>query len=225
MNILRKQKLLPVYSFMPLAVTMVLHFAVYIGTQLIVDPSRRRILYCAADDLIPLAPDWTLVYVATFFFWAAGLIIISRADKSACYEQYSTVLVAEIISLVFFLALPTTMQRPVPTAATYSGRFLMIVYAVDDPVNLFPSMHCLLAWLSFRAALRSPEIKKPFKAFFLVFALLICYSTVAVKQHLFWDVVSGLAFAELSIVITHKFRTERFYFKLEHIFNKKRSTL
>lgn len=221
MDLLKKQKMLPFYSFLPLITTLIMHFAIYIGTQLIVDPSRRLTLTCAVDDMIPLVPEWILIYVATFFFWAAGLIIISRAEKASCYEQYSVVFVAEIISLIFFLAVPTVMQRPIPATDTYSGRFLAVVYSVDDPVNLFPSMHCLFAWLCFRAARKSPEISKPYKIFFLVFALLICVSTVAVKQHLFYDVISGLAIAELSIIIARKLRAERVYYALERLFYKK----
>lgn len=215
MDVLRKQKLLPVYSFVPLAVTLVLHFLVYIGTQLIVDPASRITVSLPADELIPLIPEWVLIYVATFFFWAAGLIIIMRADKDACFEQFGVVLASEIISLAFFLLMPTVMQRPVPEPTTYAGRFLLIVYQVDDPVNLFPSMHCLLAWLTFRAAWRSPEIAKPYKLFFLVFALLICVSTLTVKQHLLPDVISGLAFAELSIIIGRKAKLKKVYYALD----------
>jgi len=220
MNLLRRQKLLPEYSLLPLIFSVVLHFSVYLGTQLIVDPSKRRVLSCTIDELIPVVPDWTLIYVATFFFWAAGLLIISRAEKSSCYEQYGVLFVSEIISLIFFLAIPTTMPRPVLDDLSYSGRFLAIIYQVDKPVNLFPSMHCLLAWLSFRAAVKSPETEKPFKLFFFVFAVLICISTVAVKQHLFWDAVSGVAFAELAIVISQKLHAERIFYALEHLTSK-----
>lgn len=200
-----KLRFIPPYAVLPFFGTILLHFAVYNLTGLVTAGRSHTDMTSALDALITLQPDWVLIYVSSFFFWIAGLLLISWDDKQSCYEQYFTVLVAELICLVIFLALPTTMQRPNITQESYSAELLSLIYAADKPTNLFPSMHCLLSWLCFRAAARSRRLDRFWKVLSLIFALLICVSTVLVKQHVCWDIVGGIAIAELSIFISHHF--------------------
>lgn len=203
-DIRTKLRFIPPYAVVPFFGTIALHFAVYNLTSLITAGRSHTDMTSALDALIPLQPEWVLIYVGSFFFWVAGLLLISWDEKRACYEQYLSVLIAELICLVIFLALPTTMQRPDITQDGYSASLLALIYAADKPVNLFPSMHCLMSWLCFRAAKRSSRLSRFWKDISGWFAFLICLSTVCVKQHVCWDILGGIAVAELAIFISHR---------------------
>lgn len=218
MSIKEKVRFIPPYAVVPFFGTIILHFVTYNGTKLLTDSRPHTDISCSVDALVPLDPDWVLIYVTSFFFWIAGLVLISWADKHSCYEQFGSVLAAELICMVTFLAFPTTMVRPELPQEGYAASLLAQIYAADAPTNIFPSMHCLMSWLCFRAALRSKRLGAPVKIISGIFAVLICLSTLFVKQHVFWDVLAGIAAAEAAILLSHRLKLYMVFNNLEKIF-------
>lgn len=213
-----KLRFIPPYAVIPFFGTILLHFVTYSVTGIITAGRRHIDMSTALDARLELDPDWVLVYVGAFFFWIAGLLLISWADKQSCYEQYGSVLIAELVCMLVFLVLPTTMQRPEIAQEGYCARLLGLIYAADKPINLFPSMHCLMSWLCFRAAARSERLNAFWKLMSLIFAVLICISTVLVKQHVVWDIAAGIAVAEAAIFISHRMKLYKLFNKLEKSF-------
>ena len=102
-----------------------------------------------------------------------------------------------LLSFAIFLLYPVRASlRPERLEVTsLSTRVLAYYYAVDPPVNLFPSLHCANAVLAALMARRlSPRL------FYLVGPLagLVLISVVLVKQHYVADVVAGTALALLA---------------------------
>ena len=62
--------------------------------------------------------------------------------------------------------------------------------------NLFPSIHCLASWLCFVVLRRQQEIPRWYRVCCGIMAILICVSTVAVRQHVLADVAGGILLAE-----------------------------
>ena len=55
------------------------------------------------------------------------------------------------------------------------------------------------------------EISKGYRAFSLIFALLVCVSTLVTKQHVIVDVIAGVGFAELTWQISRRINGYKFY--------------
>jgi membrane-associated phospholipid phosphatase len=64
-------------------------------------------------------------------------------------------------------------------------------YRLDEPYNLFPSLHVAISWLAWLAC---RDRVRP-RALFLAVVVAISISTVFVKQHYIVDVVAGVALA------------------------------
>lgn len=216
-----KKTVLPAYSFLPLAITVVMHFVAYTGSGLINSGFYHHNIYTDIDKAIPLYPEWTIVYVATFFFWIAGLVMIMRERKDKCFELFACLNVSYIICFTIFLVWPTTMPRPTLEVDGYASKLLSVLWSLDKPTNLFPSMHCLLSWLCFRASMRCEKTNTFYKLLSLFAALMIFVSVVLVKQHVFVDIIGGVVFAELSLFLGTKLNGKNFFYYIEKKLLKK----
>ena len=165
------------------------------------------------DDLIPLIPAFVVIYVFSYVFWIFGPVAVSLTKKEHFKNYIIGLSLAYLIGFLFFIFLPTYMDRVKEGLMDLSSRpgffygLLATVYGADGSdlaFNLFPSYHCLISFYCYLGVRRQPEISKGFRVYSLVMALLISCSTVFTKQHYILDVVSGIAIAVICYVIVNK---------------------
>ena len=196
----KKLRLLPRYSYLPFFLIIVLHMAVYLGTKLINQDFLQHDLTTVVDTMIPFAPEWVLIYVLTFLFWFAGLVSASFQERELCFKLYTAAGISYLICAVCFIVLPTEIVRPaLGDGGNYCTSLVAATYAFDVPTNLFPSMHCMLSYIIFRGVTLSPMYKKAYSVGAGLLTLLICLSTMFIKQHFFLDVVGAIVFGEISV--------------------------
>ena len=117
----------------------------------------------------------------------------------------------KVICLLFYLFLPTTNVRPEITGTGIFDMLLNFLYTIDSADNLFPSIHCLVSWFCYAGLRDRKEVSVAYKNFSLIFALLVCVSTLVTKQHVIVDVIAGVGFAELTWQISQKIGGWKFY--------------
>ena len=116
---------------------------------------------------------------------------------------------------MIFVLLPATNVRPVLTETNMFEKLLGIIYTMDAPDNLFPSIHVLASWFCWRGMTGSRKISFPVKALFFVFWILVSLSVLFVKQHVLADIPSAVVLAELCIFSAKCARPERFFRRLK----------
>ena len=79
---------------------------------------------------------------------------------------------------------------------------MAIVYRVDNPTNLFPSIHCLVSWFSYLGVRKQKGVPRWYRCFSLLFACSVFISTLTTKQHVLVDVVGGVAIASCAWWLT-----------------------
>ncbi len=89
------------------------------------------------------------------------------------------------------------MARPEVTGTTFWDSALRFLYAIDASDNLFPSIHCLIAWLCWAGVRGNKEVSLPWRVSAAVMAVLVCLSTLTVRQHVLPDVFAGILLGEL----------------------------
>ena len=97
---------------------------------------------------------------------------------------------------------------------------MRLIYRADLPDNLFPSIHCLESWLSFRAVWKVRDLPKSVRIANGVLSLFVFASTVFVKQHFLPDILGGILAVELGYLLTRLLRTDRLFRALEPSFAK-----
>lgn len=160
------------------------------------------------DLTLPIDRDilflpWTVViYLGCYLFWAGNYLLCVPQEKSRACRFFAADLLAKSVCLLFFLLLPTTNLRPEVTGTGLCDRLMALVYRLDAPVNLFPSIHCLVSWLSWIGVRDRQDIPRWYRRFSLGMAAAICLSTLTTKQHVAADVAGGILLAELSYLVT-----------------------
>ncbi|MCK6612219.1 MAG: phosphatase PAP2 family protein [Bacteroidia bacterium] len=138
-------------------------------------------------------------YQSLYLYSALLLFLLPNKDSDKRF--FFLYLFTALSCFVFFFTWPTSIQRPQSDGLPLYYRWFV---EVEKEGNAFPSMHVALAGIALYAAwdaLKSVKLKLIFGAWML----LICYSTLVLKQHLVLDVLGGLVIALLIALIERIF--------------------
>lgn len=215
----RLERILPFYGIVPIAVCLIFNVLVYNGNRLLTaDRVHFDLSIPVIDQNIPFWRWMIVFYVLSYVFWAFGFIVIARENRKFCYDMFAGELIGKFFCLVFFLALPTMMPDwPSGTFAIENvfDWLTQFIYDLDEPNNLFPSIHCSESWVCLRGILKSKKVCKPLQIASVVMTVGIFASTVLVKQHVFIDILGGVAVAEAGLFLGRKLRAGRLFEKIE----------
>lgn len=144
------------------------------------------------DDKIPFW-GW-LIYVYDMFypFCILAFYFLYKKDKKAYFKGIISGIVGFIISNIIFLIIPTIMYRPpIPSYDVFTNFVIKVTYFFDEPpLNCFPSIHCIFCFqVIFSYIVSKYDLKS--KIWVITGATLIILSTLFVKQHYIYDVVSA----------------------------------
>ena len=172
---------------------------VFYPTRLLLPYLPAHRLETALDAAIPVRAEWVVIYFLTFVFWLASAVLLLSESPAYARRMERGYLIAMLICGVVFLTYPTTMTRPVPPDTGLFNILLRLLYEMDDPVNLCPSLHVLITYFCLRAAMGSRTVPKWYLPFSAVFLVLVCLSVLFVKQHVLIDIPSGILVGEISV--------------------------
>lgn len=191
------EKYIPAHTRRPLLAALVLNCSVYFLARLIAGRWPHHAMATAWDAATPLLPWTAAIYVGAYLFWAVNYILAVREDEDRAWRFLAADGVGKLVCFALFLLWPTAAARPeVPAGAPLSW-LLGLIYALDAPDNLFPSIHCFNSWLCWVAVRGRRAVPAWYRAFSLVFALAVAVSTLTTKQHVLADVAAGFVLAEL----------------------------
>lgn len=212
-------KLLPKYAIIPIVASLVLNVVVYFGNRIITTDMYHYDFSIPIDGIIPFASEWIIIYVLSYVIWIVGFIVIGRESREVCYEVFGAEQIAKLLCLVCFLIIPSTIIRPEITGEGFCDWLSRLIYSMDSPDNLFPSIHCLESWICFRGAMKCKKVGVSYKIFMFIAALLVFASTVLVKQHVFVDILGGVIVVEIGLFVSQKLKLSTIYYLFEK--NKK----
>ncbi len=199
-------KIMPAYSWKMTALLLGANYAAYFGTRVLTAGRKHYSMACLLDRKIPLVPFFVLFYLLAYVQWIVGFVMIGRDSRETVFRVFSGELMAKGIAMACFLLLPTTMAPLRPGAGTLQSgdiwcRLTALVYRLDAPDNLFPSIHCLESWVCFRGALKLKRAPVWYPRAMLAVTLLVFASTVLVRQHVLADIAGGVAAAEIGMAM------------------------
>ena len=193
------ENLLPKYAILSLIFCFVWNCFVYWTTQFLCADRKHFDLSTEFDRWVPTESWWVVIYVASFVFWVLCYVLIARyRDKQFWFRFVTADLLSRTVCGVIFVLFPTTNVRPVLDMDSVWDLLLSLIYKLDMPYNLFPSIHCLISLLCFLGLMDAEGLSRRVKAGVLIFTLLIFASTQFTKQHYILDVIGGVAIAMIS---------------------------
>lgn len=153
------------------------------------------------DRMTPFVP-WTVsIYFGCFIFWVIAYLYIAVQSKEDAYRFFLADFIGKLICFVFFVVLPTTNVRPLVTENDFWSTMVKMLYRMDAPSNLFPSIHCMVSWFCWAGLRKQKGCPFYFRAIAFIMAVAVSISTLTTKQHVIVDVAGAILIAEASVYI------------------------
>ncbi len=149
---------------------------------------------CFLDDKIPFCELFVIPYVIWYLYLAVVHIYTLLADISAFKKLMWFLIITFGITTVIYILFPN-MQMLRPSEFERENaltRLVYLLYAVDTNTNVCPSLHVIGSFAALFAAWNAKGLNNlPFRLFFVFMTVIICASTVLIKQHSIIDVIFG----------------------------------
>ena len=152
------------------------------------------------DDVIPFCEWFLIPYVS----WIVSLAWISLYTLAYDIEEFKYFMYNLILTtgttIIIYIIWPN-QQLLRPDLSTLGRSNLLtwgasIIYGVDTNTNVCPSLHCIGAFCVAYAVTSCPRFHtRGWKIFAAVWALMVCASTVFMKQHSIMDFFAAIPFA------------------------------
>lgn len=207
-------KIVPKYGYIPFVLVIAVNCFVFYVTRLLTANAPHYDISVPLDAMIPFVPEFIVVYILAIGQWVFVLALAAREGKDFYYKATAAEMSSKIFVFLIFLFLPTSMERGEIRGNDIFDLMTRLIYTLDAPNNLFPSIHCLDSWVCLRVVCRMKTAPKWFKICNAIFSVLVFASVVLVKQHLFLDIWAGILVGELGFWMVRRFHTDRLLYKI-----------
>lgn len=161
-------------------------------------------IYSRLDNLIPFNEVFIIPYFLWFIYIAVTVSYLLLTSKQDFYKCCAFLFGGMTICLIIYSIWPNGHYLRVNLASLGRSNIfidmLSAIYSVDTATNVFPSIHVLNSVGAMIAINKSEKLHNivwlQWSSFILT--VLICLSTVFLKQHSILDVFGGLA---LSVIL------------------------
>lgn len=198
-----------------------IYFIGFMVTECVIDGSANYwVSYSPIDDIIPFV-DWFIIFYNLWypFMFVVGVFLLIK-EKQA-YERMALMMIFGFsFSVAFCLILPNGQDLR-PTAFESENVFTEMVKSLwesDTNTNVFPSMHVYGSLMTMFAVLDSKTIKNKWVRLIVIsLGLMICASTVLLKQHSILDLfASCILFCILYWIIYYNKIFNNYYGAVEY---------
>lgn len=175
---------------------------------------RYHVVHLPLDDRIPFCPAFVVFYILWYFYVPGCMLWACFRARDVFYRQVAALFSGAFVCAAVFVLYPTCVDfRPSAAGPGLARALCRLIYANDAPVNVFPSLHCYEALVMHLATFRAPPLRahKALRLASFALVVLICLSTLLIKQHSAADLIAGCALA----VAAHSLTT--------YLFSKRRS--
>ena len=185
------------YFWVSFFLTLLCNQIPFQGARLLVRNRVHYSLELPIDSLVPFLPWMIGVYLGCFLFWCLHYRLVAHLPREKADRFFAANLLAKAIIFLFYILLPTKMTRPALSGTGFWDLCLRFMYWIDEPNNLFPSLHCMIAWLCWLGVRGNAEVPPLWRVTAFVMALAVCFSTLAIRQHVLLDVFGGILLSEI----------------------------
>lgn len=161
-----------------------------------------HIIHCPLDDMIPFCEWFVIPYLLWFLYIPAVFLFLFYHSKKEFYRICAYEFSGMTIALLVYTIYPNGLNLRL----TEIGRnnilvnIVQMLYNSDTPTNVCPSIHVFATISAHMCLIKSPHMQKlktrqRIKKISWVLTILICLSTVLLKQHSVIDLICGMILA------------------------------
>lgn len=160
-----------------------------------------RTVHFAFDYRIPFCEYFIIPYCAWYFLLIGVGLYTLLKDKTSFIKYMLFMIIGYTACMLVYWVYPIAqdLRPPVFPRDNFCSRLVGLIYSMDPPFNILPSMHVVGSFMCAAAVANCPTVKRTgSKVLVSLLAVVISISTVFVKQHSVLDTAAAFA---LSIII------------------------
>ena len=190
---------------------VIVYFTVYMTWFNYIEKTQAAqytVIHMDIDDKIPFCEYFIVPYLIWFIYVVAVVGYLMITDREGFYRNYTFLVTGMTIFLLVSTLFPNVQHlRPyVMPRDNVFARMVQGLYATDTPTNLWPSIHVYnsigaFLGVAYNKKLGSSRMLK-YGAFTLSF--LIILSTLFLKQHSMFDVLTAFLMAGVVYVLVYR---------------------
>ena len=180
-----------------------------------IDSPGMHILNTSFDELIPFCEYFIIPYILWFFYVVIACIsMVFKANDKEFLRFAWSLIIGMSLAMVICMIYPNGITlRPNSIPDNFLGNIVAGLYVTDTSTNVFPSIHVYNSLAVHIALAKCTAIKKnkPVVLMSLILCILICLSTLFLKQHSIVDVIGafilmGIMYIALYVIDYSKLR-------------------
>lgn len=175
----------PRFSHFLLLLGWVVYFLCYFLTENLIPVEKCHPIHCAIDDIIPFCEWFVIPYVGWYFLIVASLLWFAFYNVENFKRLQIFIIVTQALAVIIYIVYPSRQDlRPEVFANdNLLTKLVGFLYSFDTNTGVFPSLHCAYSIGIASVWLKEKNVSVLFKMFIVVFVIVICLSTMFIKQH------------------------------------------
>ena len=166
-----------------------------------------HIVECSLDDKIPFLE----IFIIPYYFWfvfIAGTLLYGLVYDRECYRKMMAfIAMTYLATAVIYIVLPSqqVLRPTVFPRHNFLTNLVAGLYASDTNTNVCPSIHVIGSMAAVFAGWHSKAFSTPLWRFlYCLTALVICLSTVFLKQHSVLDSIPALVISFAAVFVIYR---------------------
>lgn len=184
----------PEYRHLFLLLGWVGFFIAYYLTERWIPPEACHRIHSPLDDKIPFC-EWFVIFYVLWY----GLIVLSLGyfllySPLRFKQLQSYIIITQILAMAVYVIYPSRQDlRPaVFPRENLLSRVVGILYRIDTPTGVFPSLHVAISVGIASTWLRNRQASIWLRLAITLFCLGVCASVVFIKQHSVLDILGAI---------------------------------
>lgn len=172
-------------------------------------------VHIGLDDLIPFNEWFVLPYFTWFLYIFATVAYFFFTSRDDFYKVTAFLFIGMTVCLIIYTIWPNGQDLRPDLDTLGRDNFLIDIvrglYSTDTSTNVFPSIHVLNSIGAAIAIYKSEALKKKkwLTTGSAILTVLICLSTVFLKQHSAFDVIAGAVLALIMYFVVYVWLANR----------------
>lgn len=194
----------------PLLIYMVIYLIWFVWLEQ-TNVKNHQIIHVSMDDYIPFCEVFIIPYLLWFGYVSAVVIYLFFKNKQDYYKACVFLFTGMTIFLIISTLWPNGHDlRPVSMPRDNCFTYLIsMLWKTDTPTNLWPSIHVFNSMGAHFAIMRNRDLAqarfgRPVKIASGILCVSIILSTMFIKQHSLFDVVTGILMGAVMYAVVYR---------------------
>ena len=182
------------------------YFIGYFLTENLIPAERCYPVHMWLDDVIPFCEIFLIPYVSWYALIVLSLIYFALYNPDSFKRLQGYIIITQVVAMTAYILLPTRQDlRPeMFPRENFLTQCVSFLYAFDTNTGVCPSLHVAYSLGIASVWLKEKDVHWGSKTFIVVAVVLICLSTMFIKQHSAVDVFAALPVGLLAEILVYR---------------------